>query len=493
MKKGLSFEIIIFSVFCFISITHWVNNFRLSPDSTNYVVAAANFLKTSSFFVFTNWPSFSLAPAVEPYYAQAPGFPLYVGAYLILFRDVTVAMLMAQIGSIILLYLAVLLLTKNLGFNTYFKVITLFFITFLFPFKLIFSHLWTEPLLIALTLVTLCISNGVSRDKMWHRKYWSTGILFLILSSLLKYIGAFNIAFFVAPVFNGEKKKKTRYLLLVLAAFLPIGLWFIRNIALLQTTIQQPISTSFNYEMVLRPLFLQYDLLGVAKPLNVLIWVCFVAAIYFPFYFNKFHLNEKLTMHLNLILGFAAHAFGIYILSIFIMFDPLDARLTILPFTLGIFVLLNGLFLLKDRIVRKEWRWAFLLLPWFFMLTSKSFDINQNVSWEVNYPKEREVWKHIFKQEQFKNSSHFYSDLSFIHQVYAGIPQRIIWEKDSVATVDQIRELLTRGRSPFFLLDKGSDLHRLMEAHRHRVAFLQKEESMEQYGYILYYKQNSSF
>jgi hypothetical protein len=74
----------------------------------------------------------------------------------------------------------------------------------------------------------------------------------------------------------------------------------------------------------------------------------------------------------------------------------------------------------------------------------------------INYPVEMALWHELEQVEQARLSSHFYSDRDFLHQIFAGIPQRIFWDTSILRDPQAIRALLMSGHAPFILLRQGS-------------------------------------
>jgi hypothetical protein len=104
----------------------------------------------------------------------------------------------------------------------------------------------------------------------------------------------------------------------------------------------------------------------------------------------------------------------------------------------------------------------------------------------INYPTERNLWRDIHELEWTRSATHFYSDRDFVHQVFAGIPQRIIWEPSVLRDPGAVAAFLGSGENPFFLLREGIwEAGRLEEMMASGQVPLEKIE-FSRYGFVLY-------
>jgi hypothetical protein len=102
---------------------------------------------------------------------------------------------------------------------------------------------------------------------------------------------------------------------------------------------------------------------------------------------------------------------------------------------------------------------VFLLLSHDFSLSGLSLSLGK-----IKFPKERQLWSEIDKIPWTHSSPFFYTDEDYtaggyIHQIFSGRPQGILWDPNVVNDPQKIESLLSAGVRPFMLvtLDGADD------------------------------------
>jgi len=129
-------------------------------------------------------------------------------------------------------------------------------------------------------------------------------------------------------------------------------------------------------------------------------------------------------------------------------------------------------------------------LPFLFLLLSNHVSvikIEELRSTIPNYPAEMYLWQNIRKLDWISTSSHFYTDHNFKHQIFAGIPQRIIWDELKVLEDPSfMRDLLNRNR-PFLLLSQDSKEKKIIESYIINGQLTLEMIDYADFGFTLYY------
>jgi hypothetical protein len=78
----------------------------------------------------------------------------------------------------------------------------------------------------------------------------------------------------------------------------------------------------------------------------------------------------------------------------------------------------------------------------------------------INYPTERQLWSEINSIDWTRFSSCFYSDTSYsaggyIHQIFSGRPQGIIWAPNVLRDPEILTHILSTGVNPFILVTEN--------------------------------------
>jgi hypothetical protein len=220
--------LLFFLAFCIYSIAHFLSVMGITPDSTGYISAAQNFIRTGHMFNFANSPSWSLLPAIEPYTEQPSGFPLFLVPFLLIFKQPVAAGVVAQSIAIVILYSAVYALTKDFGAKPYFQIVCGLIITLYRPLQHMFLFVLSETLFIALALwsIHFLVSSQFERKS---RLYWSLALLFAAAASLTRMVGLLMLGVFILVSWT---RRKSRIISLASSALFVVGpviAWFLRN------------------------------------------------------------------------------------------------------------------------------------------------------------------------------------------------------------------------------------------------------------------------
>lgn len=197
-KSALILELLVVGVICVIATLTWLKNLGLSQDSTSYIAASENLIKTGQLSVFVNLTDWTGDPVVIPYMEQPPGFPLFLVPFIIVFRDPLVSAVIAQCIYLALFYLFIYLITLRLQFSPLLRIVALILFTFVGPFWLIHNYFWTETLFIALSIGAGYFALGLLGEAN-RKRDWIILIVILALTSLIRYTGVANLAL-LAPI-----------------------------------------------------------------------------------------------------------------------------------------------------------------------------------------------------------------------------------------------------------------------------------------------------
>jgi len=428
---------------------------EFSPDSVNFVVAAQNFLDHGEFFVFTNWPSHSLLPEVEPFTDFPPGYSLYLLPFLTILKDPFLAATFAQALAIVAFFVSFRFLMTALGWHPLLRIAAFIALTVFSTYPLIYGHYWTEPLFIACTLaVATCMVHARTKNAV---KWWWWAALFAFAGSSLKYLGAFNILWFLIPIASRTEQRARRSALAVLACILPILLWFVRNeLRYGRISFSHLLGEPKLVHTLLRPFhFLFEEVLRISdlELLSVFPVLAFLLLLVWPLWYDRNRFLDRLTTtHGMLVIATLGHSIGIWLLSLVTFFSLLDDRLLAPSITLGMVAALNGI----NEVVKQRQgvkRIVALALPFVFLLLAHH-TTRPILPWNrpaFARPPELSAWLDLRSTGGIDSSTHFYSDRDFRHQLYARIPQRIIWDVD-VIDRELIDSLLQTGKDPFFVL-----------------------------------------
>jgi hypothetical protein len=222
------FTLFLFLGLCAFSIARFLSQFGFTPDSSGYITAAQNFVRTGHMFVYANSPSWTLEPAIEPYTEQPSGYPLFLVSFLLVFRQPILAAAVSQSFAILALYLAVYAITQDLGFKPFPQVFCALVFTLFTPMQSVYTHVWSETLFIALTLwsIHFLVASQFSRKS---RLNWILALLCAAAASLTRAVGVLMLGVFILVAWQREKRRWISIASSILFVVGPMIAWSLRN------------------------------------------------------------------------------------------------------------------------------------------------------------------------------------------------------------------------------------------------------------------------
>lgn len=500
--------LVLLSALCAVVTMHYAaTNLSFSPDSTNYVVAARNLLSQGRLVVFANWPSESMEPALEPYTEYTPGFPVYLVTFLAVLHDPIVASAAAQVVAIGLLFVSIAGLVRTIQLNVIPTVVLITALTTMTCFRQIYQYVWTETLFIALSMgvLTYCLKllNGDT-----NRRWYAVGVL-LALSSTIKFAGVFNLALVVVPllIIRAKKRRLIIGLGISCASVLPVVMWMLRNrIFYGDTTLSHNLGPMFRTSNIVQPYWYLRSLLGASHvlkdvaPFRAALCLCITLTVavigLYPLWsrISRFRLARQKSGaepgshsgYYVAAVGAVGHFGGIYAVSLLCNINELGHRLMSPTIALAT---VAWCLALRDLLGNMKFRWqrgavvagllaVFLISPTF----AKDLQVSAGLL-HATARREQKVWIQLAEMVTESRASHFYTDRNFLHQLFANIPQRIIWDEEGFDK-DVVTDLLSKGSNPFFLFRENGDLDQKMQV-MYRELELQRSEFFDE-GYVLY-------
>lgn len=440
---------ILFAAGCFFSILHWLNNFNVSPDSSNFITAGKNLEQNNSLFVYANWPSRSFEPVTEPYTEYMPGLPMMAVICFAFTDNPDIVMLALNSIFIALVFFASLLVLKKIKVNYFYQILFLLMLTFFGPFRFIYSYFWTESFFIFWSLITFYFAAKLIDED--NKSYWILGCAAAALSSLMKIYGILNCVFFIIP-FVIHKKSFLKPVMFVAAAAIFIIGWYLRNEFLYgYFTSSHKLFGQFNSYNVLRPFKYILFLLGNDKPANL--WAAIFSGVSLAplFLITKNKEKRIFRIWLMLFLGAAINFFGIYFLSLFSKFDYLESRLLAPVFIFVLLAFIVSSSILFER-AKPFLRILFAAIPAVFIALNPVFEKSIDRKININFPKEHFLWDEIYEKKISQTSSHYITDFNYNHQIYGNKPQRIITNDSLFQNIDYLKEITSKGVMPFIVL-----------------------------------------
>jgi hypothetical protein len=577
-KSLFIIELLIVGVLCVIAILTWLGHLGLSQDSTGYITASENLIKTGRLSLFVNITNWINDPAVLPYMEQPPGFPLFLAPVLVIFRDPLVSALIAQCIYLVLYYFFIYLMTLRLRFSPLLRIVVLILFTWASPFWVIHNYFWTETLFIALSVGAGYFAIGLLGEPD-RKRDWIILIVLLTLTSLIKYTGVANLAL-IAPLllkrdslraawrllthpyslsgfcaggglliflsllanllpnakpgigpmqwfgillgaaglligmagllllrksrpethvrqpYSNELDASTWAIFAVLATVVPVLVWIVRNAYLYHAVSNWGLFQVFQINRWAVPFqYIWDELLGfhlVPRPLAALLAV---GLLFLPFFrlpvigMSGF----RRVAHIALLSTATAHFLLIWLLSLVTANENIGFRYFSPVLAFLLLGMLNGLQQVSQAVRSRLWRPLIVAAPLFFLVASTSFhpaDLLKNIG-KINYPPERQLWQALNKLSWVQSSSFFYSDEGYaaggyIHQIFSGRPQGILWDPAVWKDPLKITDILSRGNDPFILVTLGSpESQTLDEMISSGVVYLEKIPFPDT-GFVLY-------
>ena len=473
----------------FCGLVRWWQYFTFWPDSTNYLVAATNLVRHHALFVWTNWPSANLQPAIEPFADYLPGYPIYLAAFVAVFRDPAWAAIIGQSLIYAAFIALVYRITVKLGFSGLVRCACVLFFVFFRGYDLFWQSLLSEPIFILLSLAVFLQSLRLLRPDA-SRKDWALALLLVFLAGSTRWNGFCVGALLLWPIARSRPLSRLclRWLAATVAVVLPNTLWYLRNSVKIgdgnathsfQHLLHDRLQTPFD-SLTLRWGY-GHSLMAIA---------IFLIPILVPL-LSRFRRKMNMPAYAQLWVGCLIQFLTIYLISLFVpTLTPIDDRF-LSPayafFTLLLFYAIHALLPLNPA----HWRipiWALVLVAVFLghqtirKLHHKSFA----KLFSVNMPEERALWDALHQKPYFAAADHFLTEDNFVHQIFAGIPHRIVWNSTVDNTPDQIPTYWKIGKNPFFVVRED---HKLAQLFRERFLPADPAIHTDQVGrFLVFYK-----
>jgi hypothetical protein len=249
------------------------------------------------------------------------------------------------------------------------------------------------------------------------------------------------------------------------AAIVPLPLWLLRNLLRYGVpTFTHAQSTGISSVGLLAPISYGWGLLtGVEGVPVALLFAAVLGLIIYPLFRLPPH---KGTRHWLLVALAGVHIVVVWLASLFLSIDPVGHRLIDPGLVFAVFAALAGLALLADQLNDHAARYIALAIPFVFLLADKEIRIRLAAQLNPAFEQREEqlLWDEIETQSWASGATHFYTDEVFLHQVFADMPQRIVWEsrawQDPIAIVD----MLNTGHRPFIILRDDGQEEGMLEA-----------------------------
>lgn len=493
-------ERIILCAAILISIYTWLKSVDFTPDSTNYIVAGKNLLYFHEFFVYSNWPSYSLDLIREPYRDFPPGFAiLFAGFLFLLQKNLYLAITVSQTIYVILFYLSFAYFFTVLNIQKSLRILFWIIIPLFPPFIGIFQFYLSEALFIAisLTIGALCLSPSFEwRLSSW--RFWLV-LALICISSSVRFTGVLNSLWLLVPLVltNIPTKAKVPFsLLVIIAGIAAPSLWFARNqLYYGVTTKSHAIGSIFLPDHLLTPFqYLFYTPLGVfgsflAASLLIGLILCIKKL---PRYIASgkrgLESNAAVIRLKTLVLVLLINFLFLVTVSLFAHINQLDGRL--LSPTFAIALILIAFTLSHFLVVNRTYFW--ITAPLFIALIL----INLNTQLAPQLLKRRtflpsiteKSLEQIFLNPAFAKSSGFYTEYNFNYQLYSTLPHRMLWDIDPITTPENIQSLFNKGNQVFFIFKEGSQYESTFKKHSDALPNVCETHFS---GYVLFFQRDN--
>ena len=271
------------------------------------------------------------------------------------------------------------------------------------------------------------------------------------------------------------------------AAVAPVGLWLLRN----QLIVGKPTRTggfdSFTAENLVVPFeFIGSSLFDLRFVPTTIVALVTGVIVLLPLWLSQ---TKEKKAHILLAAACAAHFTAVTLASTVVRISAVHFRLLSPMIALGIVIVLSGVQAGIGGKRSRAWRKMLYALPigYLFLASVISAELLVPGRFAISYPRERQLWMDIRELGILDQSSHFYSDGIFEHQIFAGIPQRIFWDLEMVEEAASVNKLLASGRNPFILFQNwGPEAKALDELIANGSVKLQVVEFPAS-GFTLYY------
>ena len=271
------------------------------------------------------------------------------------------------------------------------------------------------------------------------------------------------------------------------AAVVPVGLWLLRNQLIVGNLTRTGEFDSFMPENLLVPFeFIGSSLFDLRFVPTTIVALVTVVIVLLPLRLSQ---PKERKAYLLLAAALAAHFTAVALASTVVRISSLHFRLLSPVIALGILVVFSGIQAGIGGRRSRAWRKMFYALPIGYLALASGISAGFLVpgKFAISYPRERQLWINIRELERFDQSSHFYSDGIFEHQIFADIPQRIFWDLEMVEDAAAVNNLLASGQNPFILFQNwGPEAKALDELIANGSVKLQVVEFPAS-GFTLYY------
>jgi hypothetical protein len=299
------------------------------------------------------------------------------------------------------------------------------------------------------------------------------------------------------PVKNGRQAPLLP-LMVVLISALPTLVWFARNKLLVgNISPANGLLESFHgYKLWVPFEYIWNDLFNVNSIFRPILLVLAIILLALPFFlpspFNGSRFRK--TAHIVLLCGAAGHFALLYFLSLVTNISPIRDRLFSPILAFLVLGMINGIQHAAEMPGLRKWGAAFTAVPLVFLFLSGPFspaDFFQSIG-KVNYPVERQLWGEINKIDWTHTSSYFYSDYAYaaggyIHQLYSGKPQGVIWDPKVLQDPDIVKHMLTGGVNAFILVTEDGADARILDYMNTSGNLAMEKLSFPDTGFALYY------
>jgi hypothetical protein len=269
------------------------------------------------------------------------------------------------------------------------------------------------------------------------------------------------------PLFSDELSTSAWAIFAVLATVIPVLAWMARNVILYNAISQvNKLFQVFQFNRWAAPYqYVWEELLGfhfVPRLLAAWLAACllFLPLFRLPIIGMS---SVRRVAHIALLSVAAAHFMLIWVLSFVAANENIGFRYFSPVLAFLILGMLNGLQQASQAVRSHLWRQVLLAAPLLFLALSIEFPPSNLLKslGRINYPPERQLWREIGNIGWTHSSSFFYSDDGFtaggyIHQIFSGRPQGILWDPAILKDPQKIMGLLSRGESPFILMTLDS-------------------------------------
>jgi hypothetical protein len=278
---------------------------------------------------------------------------------------------------------------------------------------------------------------------------------------------------------------------------LPILIWFTRNTVFFGTYSRfiRPLSIFYGERLWGPPIYIWTDLLNYNSLLRPFLLVLIVLLLWLPFWRTSSSVisSFRKSAHVILVCAFAGELAFIWFLSLVAHVTDVRERLfnPILAFL--VFALLNGAARAVESISNRGWKIVLQLVPLTFLVFGGVYSPTEFVdtAGTVNYPRERQLWSELAKIDWIHTASYFYTDDAYgaggyIHQIFAGIPQGLLWDPNIVRDAKVIRNILSDGVNPFIIVRENGPDDTIFDRMSARGTLPMEKITFQDVGFVLY-------